>query len=118
MRNLIIPAIAALIVVAASCNSDKLYGNQWGACAGGTNIVAVCDEYYHLDNLAITSGTTVTWKWEGRFKHSVTFDSGPVVPTGSPSQFTGSFQTTFNTKGVYTYHCDVFTGMKGTIHVN
>jgi plastocyanin len=118
MRRFLAPAIAALILAAAACNSSSsMYGG--GSCNGSNSNISVCDNYYSPANATITSGSTITWTWRGTTGHSVTFQTGPVVPSGSTIKSSGMFQTTFNTPGTYTYQCLVHgAAMSGTIHVN
>ena len=80
------------------------------------------------DGISVTnnsfSPTTVKWAWNsctgdaysGQIcaEHSVTFDDG----TGSAIQGTGTFSKTFNTPGVYNYHCSVHGAlMSGSVTV-
>jgi plastocyanin/FtsP/CotA-like multicopper oxidase with cupredoxin domain len=70
-------------------------------------------------------GDTVIWTNNDGDVHSVTaddnsWDSSPGCP-GNPGaciQPGGAFSRTFPAAGVFTYHCKVHTGMKGTVTVN
>ena len=71
-------------------------------------------------NRAISIGTTLTWKNQDNFAHTVTsgtpgnpsglFDSGNL---GSG----GSFSYTFNSAGSFKYFCSIHPSMTGTITV-
>ncbi len=69
--------------------------------------------------ITVTPGTTVTWVNNDSASHTATadnmsaaesWDSGTINPGKSYSK-------TFNQGGVYTYHCNIHTYMKGTIQV-
>lgn len=72
---------------------------------------------FNPQNLSIPVGATVRWtNNEGFLTHTATaddfsWDSGLL----SPGQ---QFSRTFNTPGVYPYHCDLHFFMTGTITVN
>jgi len=119
MRRLIAPAIAGLALAAAACSGSSYMGPGGGSCNGSNSSIAVCDNFYSPANATVMHGTTITWTWRGATRHSVTFQTGPVIPTGSSIQTSGSFQTTLSTPGDYTYYCLVHgAAMSGTIHVN
>ena len=66
--------------------------------------------------IAVAKGTTVTFVNHGKEFHTVTSDapSRPFdisIDTGQVATFT------FNTVGVFTYHCGVHPQMKGTVRV-
>ena len=118
MRRFLVPAIAGVILAAAACSGSS-YMNGGGSCNGSNSNISVCDNFYSPANATIASGTTITWTWRGATGHSVTFKTGPVIPSGSAIQSSGVFQTTFTTSGDYTYQCLVHgAAMSGTIHVN
>ncbi|MCU4741447.1 plastocyanin/azurin family copper-binding protein [Halobacteria archaeon AArc-m2/3/4] len=88
---------------------------------GGTETVAVGDNYYEPEDLAIEPGTTVQWVWEGSAQHNVN-------PTDQPDgadweghvelQDSGEYEHTFDAEGDYAYTCDPHPGMDGTITVD
>jgi plastocyanin len=78
----------------------------------------------------VSVGSTVQWAWNSCtgdgyggdvcVAHSVTFDDDDGSGTrASPVQDHGTFARTFDTPGVYAYHCSVhgYLGMTGTITV-
>lgn len=76
--------------------------------------------YFGPVALAVSPGTTVTWKWTGKGGvHNVvsengTFDSGPFLATEGHA-----FSHTFDSPGVYKYVCEPHRtlGMKGVVFV-
>jgi plastocyanin len=77
-----------------------------------TTSVTVGNNDYTPDNIAVSSGATVTWRWDNCsddgyggqqcVPHSVTFDDGG---SSAPVQSSGTFQRSFPTAGSYTYYC-------------
>src|SRR5437762_9540486 len=61
----------------------------------------------------VKAGDTVVWHNTGTLQHTVTadaFDAGPVNPGATWSR-------TFDTPGVYAYHCTPHPWMKGVVRV-
>lgn len=114
----------------ATQTSGNTTGNQTtaGSGGGGSATVAVGpnNEYVFRpgtdEPLRIAPGTTVTFEWESD-NHNVAVDSQPDGADWQghePLENTGfSFSSTFDTEGIYEYHCDPHQslGMTGTIEV-
>jgi plastocyanin/FtsP/CotA-like multicopper oxidase with cupredoxin domain len=66
-------------------------------------------------DIMINVGDTVTWIWDDATQHTVTSDTGAWtnsgVKSGGPPFPT--FQNTFNTSGIYKYHCQIHGGPNG-----
>ncbi len=80
------------------------------------NAVTIEKYAYGPATLTVKKGTTVTWTNKDVAKHTVTVDSG----TGPASAFFGQNETysyTFDTVGVFPYHCEPHPYMKGTVEV-
>jgi plastocyanin len=95
---------------------------QMGGQAAGANEqshgheVSIVDFAFQPGATIVHVGDTVTWANSGGVSHTVTsdagaFDSGILQPGGSYSQ-------TFNTPGVYPYHCEIHPQMTGMVIVN
>ena len=104
---LLAPAALALGGTAASA----------GAVAATTASVDVLDNSFSPPALSVIPGTVVTFTNRGSRAHTVTasspanaFDSGYILPGGS-------WTYTFTVSGTYVYHCEIHTGMAGTISV-
>jgi plastocyanin len=76
--------------------------------------VKIVDYAFQPDPLTVSAGTTVTWTNNGAVAHTVT-----GTGWGSSTLQPGSTYTyTFNTPGVYPYHCSIHpTLMNGTVTV-
>ena len=86
----------------------------------GSSTVSVLNNQFSPENLTVAAGTTVVWNWPaGSFNHNVAPDGTQPARSGNPMNGPASYQFTFNTPGVYTYHCEVHQnlGMTGTITV-
>jgi plastocyanin len=94
-----------------------------------SNVVSMGDQSFSPGSITVPVSTTVTWKWPtcdatgtgyGGYAscvtHNVTFDDGSNVV--SPTQDNGSFTRTFNTAGVFKYHCGIHgSAMSGQVTV-
>jgi hypothetical protein len=72
---------------------------------------------FQPSTLTVSAGTAVTWENQDSAPHTVSsnaqglFDSGTLAPGKK-------FTFTFSTPGSYGYHCNIHSGMKGTIVVS
>jgi plastocyanin len=65
--------------------------------------------------LTVKKGTVVTWTNNDTAPHTVTGDNGgPSSGNLSKGQ---SYSYTFDTVGVFPYHCTIHSNMKGTVIV-
>ena len=80
-----------------------------------SNRVRIDDFAFLPATLTVGVGVTVTWRNDDGVTHRVVADggsfAGPDIPPG------GTFSHTFNTPGVFTYHCGIHPFMHGTINV-
>jgi plastocyanin len=69
--------------------------------------------------VSIPVGTTVTWVWgTNAAGHNVVPDAGDTpASSGAPASAPHSYSFTFDTPGVYSYHCTTHAGMTGTVTV-
>ncbi len=79
------------------------------------NTVEMRGQIYSPADLTISMGSVVTWINQDNTDHTVTsdgglFDSGTIMPGGR-------FLFTFESPGVYSYHCQIHPTMKGIIRV-
>ncbi len=79
--------------------------------------VAIADSGFSPGALVVAPGTTVTWTNGGRNRHTVTADGGAF---GSPTLIPGDRFTVAapTTPGVYAYHCNFHSYMRGTMTVS
>ena len=78
--------------------------------------VAIIDFAFQPSATFVDAGTTVEWVNDGEAPHTVTsdaaaFDSGTI---GSG----GSYSETFDTAGIYAYHCSIHPNMRGMVIVS
>lgn len=82
------------------------------------NTVVIKDFGYSKPVLKIKRGTTVIWINKDDTKHTVTADTDPEASLDSPYFGTGeTFEYTFDTIGIFPYHCAPHPYMKGTVEV-
>jgi plastocyanin len=119
-RSLVFVSLFALVAGCTSSTAPSTGGGGGvGTCSGTNASVAVCDNHFAPNSSTITAGSSITWTWKGSNSHSVTFLTGPVIPTSSATMVSGTFTQTFTTAGTYTYECSVHGAvMSGTITVN
>jgi plastocyanin len=82
---------------------------------GSESDVAIIDFAFQPAAVFVHAGDTVSWSNNGQADHTVTdnagaFDSGVLSPGGEYSE-------TFDTPGVYSYHCEIHDNMRGTLVV-
>lgn len=87
------------------------------AAPGATETISMTDDWrFQPARLDIAPGTTVTWINRSATVHAVALDDPRHTASGliEPGQ---TFSVTFDTPGVFSYHCSPHPGMEGTIHV-
>jgi plastocyanin len=80
---------------------------------GATKTVNVGDIWFiskakNKGTVTVKKGTKVTWKWVGKFPHTVTVKSGPVKFT-SKKLTKGTYSQTLKKPGTYKIYCKVHT---------
>ncbi len=85
--------------------------------SGAPVAIDMLDNSFGPAAVTVVPGTTVTWTNRGARFHTITassppgaFDSGYVAPAAS-------WSFTFASAGTFVYHCEIHTGMAGTITV-
>lgn len=84
---------------------------------GPAATVTIADDWlFQPASLDITPGTTVIWTNRSSIVHAVTLDDPRHTASGliEPGH---TFSVTFDTPGVFPYHCSPHPGMAGTIRV-
>lgn len=109
--------LLALLLLAPAALAIGSTAASAGAAAAATASIDVLDNSFSPPALSVIPGTVVTFTNRGARAHTVTasspanaFDSGYIMPGAS-------WTFTFTTSGTYVYHCEVHTGMAGTITV-
>jgi plastocyanin len=110
-RWMVLGALLALLVATLALGTGTR-----GAQAQDGAAVSIVDFAFQPAMLQVASGTTVTWTNTGNAPHTATSDSGAF----DSGQLTSgqSFSQTFDTPGMYTYHCAVHPFMTALISVS
>ena len=96
MRNLLLPAVAAVALLAAGCGSAR------SSEPVATNKVRMAKSYrFDPKVIEIRAGDTVTWTNDDNFTHTVQVDGRGDHEVGRGK----SFSLTFDTPGTYHYVC-------------
>jgi plastocyanin len=110
--------VLALILILTACAKQSTTGQvtQTPPSGGATYNIAISNFAFSPSDQTIRVGDTVVWTNNDPLPHSVTSDSGSELSSSDLS--TGrTYSHTFNTPGVFTYHCGVHPNMKGQITV-
>jgi plastocyanin len=109
-RVTLVAALICTLAFGRNVNSHPAYAQTFA--------VMVLDNFYNPEPFTIAPGTTVVWINRGHVAHTVTSDDPTVETFDSNTLAPGkSFSHTFNTVGVFTYHCALHDNMLGTIIV-
>lgn len=89
-------------------------GNSGNAGDGGSDVTIV-DFAFQPSAIFASAGETVIWYNAGGTAHTVDADSGAFdSPTLEPGN---DYSVTFDTGGIYFYHCDIHPNMRGMVVV-
>lgn len=127
-------AVPAVLVLATACSSSSSgggggssssasssSGSSAPASSGGSVssskavTVDVKNFSFNPQNLTISTGTKVTWKFEDSADHNVTANDGTFKSTDLNDNKTFSY--TFNKAGTYSYICTIHQYMTASITV-
>ena len=116
-------ALAAILVACfsehtpAGPDNSTLCSNPSGSVVNGSTLVIISEFAFQTQNVTVPAGNSVTWvncETSGT-AHTSTSDqdvwSSPLLGQGD------AFTQTFDTPGVYPYHCDPHPFMTGTVTV-
>lgn len=119
-------ALAGAVIAACfSEHSPAAPGTSAGLCSlplepgvGGSTLVAIGDFSFQANAVRVKAGNSVTWvncEADGVTSHTSTSDQGvwqsPLLAPGD------AFTQTFETPGVFPYHCTPHPFMLGTVTV-
>jgi len=129
-RFAVLFGLIALLSVPALVAAQGGYPSGGGSSGGGIQVgsgmsprggegggdVAIVDFAYQPSTILISAGETVTWTNTGGAMHTVDSNSGAFEsPTLNPGN---DYSVTFDTSGVYAYHCDFHPNMHGMVVVS
>jgi plastocyanin len=118
-------AVPAVLGVITACGSGSSGGGATpsatpgtptgSAAAGGGSTVDVKNFMFTPKTLTVSSGTTVTWKFDDSTQHTVAANDNSF----SSSAFANgqTFTHTFASAATVAYHCSIHPFMTGTITV-
>lgn len=81
------------------------------------NKVSINNSSFNPIKIKVKKGTMVTWTNNDNVKHTVTFDQVDTLAKSQLFGKGGQYNFTFDTAGIYTYHCEAHKNMKGTVEV-
>lgn len=106
-----------LIFAFTSCSKSNSSYQQPPSGGGGSNSSTIT--IYNMAFPASTSvkkGTVVKWYNQDGYAHTVTSDDGTTFDSGNLGGG-ATFSYTANTVGTFPYHCNIHSGMKGSLVV-
>jgi plastocyanin len=120
-----VAGFAALVVLAcfsehtpAGPDNSSLCSNPGGSVVNGSTLVTIRQFAFQTQNVTVQPGASVTWvncELPDVPAHTSTNDQGTwASPLLAPGE---SFTVTFNSPGVFPYHCEPHPFMTGTVTV-
>lgn len=91
------------------------YTGAYGAYGLGQSTVTIQGFSFLPASVNLPVGGTVTWIFTGDIPHTVTSDTG-LFDSGTKTRGE-NFTFTFNTPGIYSYHCAIHPAMRGVVIV-
>jgi plastocyanin/FtsP/CotA-like multicopper oxidase with cupredoxin domain len=130
LNHMMVGMMGSLLIVKGGELAGALpVGVPCPASGGGTGtqtteVHLTTNATFSPKDIMINAGDTVTWKWDDATQHSVTSDTGAWVDSGvrGGGPPFPTFQVTFNTPGLFKYHCQIHgapngIGMSGSVMV-
>jgi plastocyanin len=110
-------AVLLLGCASYSSNTPTQQPSGGGQTPPGTHEVTVNITGFKFQpaSIQVAAGTKVTWVNDDSVSHTVTADNGAFDTGQFPHGDSRSY--TFNTKGVFTYHCSIHPSMTGSVTV-
>ncbi|WP_202552395.1 cupredoxin domain-containing protein [Ginsengibacter hankyongi] len=118
-QNLVLSVIILFIMfVSFSCSKSGNTPANNGT--GGTGVtpgtVSIANMAFGPSSLTVKVGTTVTWKNNDGYAHTVTSDDGTSFNSGNIGGG-ASYSYVTKTAGTFAYHCNIHSGMTATLVV-
>ena len=126
--------LAALLLVGAGCSktnsnsNTNVSANNTSSLSSNTNsstnstdnastaTVDISNFSFNPVDLAVKTGTTVTWTNNDSVAHTIIGDNGG--PSSGSINSGQTYSYTFNTAGTFSYHCSIHPTMIGTVTVS
>lgn len=124
--------VVAIGAAAASCGggADAVVGTGGGGGGGGgggttpssctTGTFCMGASTFVPTSATVVKNLAVVWVNNSGIQHNVTFDSPPAAVSGGDIATINTGTTasrTFATAGVYAFHCNIHSGMNGSLTV-
>lgn len=131
MKKGIIAIVVAVVAVAFIADLFTSHGKKYtpatnsnnssnsssnGSTLTATDAVSIKDFAFAPASITVKKGTTVTWTNNDTAAHTVTVDSGSG-PKSSDVQPGTTYKFTFDTIGVFSYHCAIHPSMTAKVTV-
>jgi plastocyanin len=116
-------AFAAIVLLGAGCAAPAITNNQQpnsnlpATPTSAKADVSINNFSFSPVSVAINKGMTVVWTNNDSIGHTIAADSGNGPGSGvvNPGE---TYAFTFNTPGIFSYHCSIHPSMKATVVVN
>lgn len=112
MRTIFLSAVLFVLMFTAGCVQNE--GTPQNTTSG--NDVNIINFAYEPSDITVSVGDTVIWTNMDSVSHTVTSDEGGELDSPLLSQG-DTYSHTFESAGVYDYHCTVHPFMKGIVTV-
>ncbi len=113
-RGLTYAACAAIILVIAAGHFAA--ADMTPAPAASPYVIDISNNAFSPSSLSVPVGSTVTWKNDDPYAHTVTMSGKGGFDSGNLNSGK-TFSNTFSKPGTYTYICSIHPSMTGTITV-
>jgi len=112
-------AISVLLIISISIFGCKKNEEQPGVTGSpGADEVWMQNTAFNPATITVAVNTTITWTNKDVMNHTVNSDTGSVLNSNGNINGGGTFSHKFTAAGTFPYHCNIHTGMKGTVIVN
>jgi plastocyanin len=98
------------------CSAIATFADQSSAPTPAPYVIQISNNAFSPDSLTVPVGSTVTWKNEDPYAHTVTMQGKNGFDSGSLDSGK-TFSHTFTAPGSYSYFCAVHPSMTATITV-
>jgi plastocyanin len=113
IKKLLVIASISLLLSCSKKDSGGPDSNAGGS--SNSNTVSIYNMSFTSPAISIKKGVTVTWTNEDAMQHTVTADDNSF--TSGSLGLGDTYTHTFNTAGTFMYHCNLHSGMNGSVEV-
>lgn len=128
MRKLVLPLVVVMVGLLGACggNGDGGDSGSGSGTASGSGdlptddsaaVVGVEGLKFDPEEVTITAGETVRWKWKENLAHNVKSESDEKFGTNGKNVTEADFAHTFAEPGTYKFTCTIHSGMDGVVEV-